>query len=73
MLGLDEKLAEVMDICEVHEVGLILDHMKNELHDIGCIWRHLPLHHDIVELLKDEVHDIDLLRLLKVPTIVEHL
>jgi hypothetical protein len=73
MLMLGSEGAIVVDIGKVEEVTLILNNMHKELHDIRSIRGYLPLHHDIVHLLENEVHDIDLL-INHVPlTIVEHM
>jgi hypothetical protein len=72
MLLLDSKGAIVVYIGKLEEITLVLNNMHKELHDVWSIWWHLPLHHSIVDLLKDEIHDINFL-IPHVPlTIVEH-
>ena len=61
----------MVDGGELHQVTLIRDLMDEKLHNVGGIGRTLPLHHGIVELLKDEVHNINGAFLFL--TIVEHL
>jgi hypothetical protein len=65
-------LVVVMNIRELQEVALVLYHMDKKLHDIWGICMHFPLHHDIVELFKNEVHHINLLKFLAPLAIVEY-